>query len=240
MSTPREDRFAHRASAHRSRRRKRFLLAGVSLIALIALAWVVGFSPFLAVNRVEVRGADPADQRRVATVGEQWTGTPLARVDTNRAASEVASLRGVSHVRVERAWPTTLRLIVTSREPALAVRANGRLDLVDAHGVRYRSVSRAPKGVPEVQAEGEAQVSEHAVSAARSMLAALPADQRTTVRDVRVDAADAITFRIDRTTVVWGDASEPDLKVKVMRILLAEKPKRLDLTAPHDPATTPR
>lgn len=235
-----DDPFAHRASAHRARRRRRFLIAAVSVVVLAALAWVVGFSPVLAVNQVEVEGADPADRARVNTVGEQWTGTPLARVDTDQAAAEVAALRGVAHVRVERAWPNTLRLVVTSREPALAVRTNGKLDLVDHHGVRYRTVTKVPKGVPEVRAEGEAEVSQHAVSAARSMLAALPADQRAKVRDVRVDAAEAVTFRIGSTTVVWGDASDPELKVKVMEILLAKKPKRIDLTAPNDPATTPR
>lgn len=238
MSAP--DRFAHRASAHRARRRRRIMMAVAAVIAAAALAWVIGFSPLFALDRVEVRGADPADDKQVAAVGKQWTGTPLVRVDTDQIASEIATVRGVSHVRVERAWPRTLRLIVTSREPALAVRAEDRLELVDAHGVRYRSVSKAPKGVPEVHAEGEATVSEHAVSAARSMLAALPDEQRGTVRDVRVDSADAVTFRIGSTTVVWGDASEPELKVKVMQILLAKKPQRIDLTAPHDPATTPR
>ena len=52
-----------------------------------------------------------------------------------------------------------------------------------------------------------------------------------------VDAADHVSFRAGGTTVVWGDDSEPRLKVQVVELLLAKKPKLLDVSAPSTPVT---
>lgn len=69
------------------------------------------------------------------------------------------------------------------------------------------------------------------------MLAAMPADLRPRIKDVTVDSADQISFSLGRTAIVWGDDSKPDVKVKVIQILLAKKPKVIDVSAPDTPVT---
>ena len=57
------------------------------------------------------------------------------------------------------------------------------------------------------------------------------------VADIRVDEADQVTFRLRGATVVWGDAASPDVKVRVIRVLLEKKPDVIDVSAPDTPVT---
>ena len=159
-------------------------------------------------------------------------------MSTGDLRRSIEELPGVESARVERTWPRTLTVDVLSRVPALAVqRSEGEVEVYDLDGVKIRTVSRVPKGVPSVRAEEGATVSARGVAAARSMLDALPADIRGRVTSVTVDAADHVSFRAGGTTVVWGDDSEPRLKVQVVELLLAKKPKLLDVSAPSTPVT---
>ena len=234
-----EERFAERAAHARGQRVRRWLTGLLVIVVLVGLGWVVGFSSVLATREVSVTGADPADRARIEDIARQEIGTPLARVDAEALARQITDeVPGAAHVTVDSGWPHTLNLKVTSREPALAVRADGEgYDLLDLEGVVIRTVSSVPTGVPTVSAEGGAEVSGHGVRAAQGMLAAMPVDLRPKITDVTVDSADQISFSLGRTGIVWGDESKPEVKVKVIRILLAKKPEVIDVSAPDTPVT---
>lgn len=234
-----ERRFAARASQARGRRVRRWLVALLLVLVLGALAWLVGFSSALEVRAVEVSGADPADRATVKELAAQETGTPLARVDGDAVAARITDeVPGARRAEVDRSWPHTLKVNVTSREPALAVvEDEGSYRLLDIEGTAIRTVDSAPKGVPTVTAEDGADVSGHGVRAAQGMLKALPADLREKVADVSVDGADQVSFRIGSTRIVWGDASSPEVKVRVIPVLLEKKPGLIDVTAPNSPVT---
>lgn len=235
-----EERFAQRAARVRGQRARRWLVLLLVVALVIGLGWLVGFSSVLATRDVEVTGADPADRDEIEQIAEEQVGTPLARVDGDGVSRTItAQVPGAAHASVERGWPHTLKVKVTSRVPALAVRLEGdRFRLLDLDGVAIRTVASAPQDVPTVTADGGAEVSGHGVRAAQGMLAALPDDLREQVDDVTVDSADQITFTLGRTEVVWGDGSSPDLKVRVIKILLDKKPKTIDVSAPDTPVTT--
>ena len=44
-----------------------------------------------------------------------------------------------------------------------------------------------------------------------------------TVTDISVSTANLVTLKLGKVTVVWGGASEPQLKVEVMTVLLGQK-----------------
>lgn len=234
-----ERRFAERAAQVRGVQARRWLV-GVVVIAVVAAAvWAFGFSSLLDVRSVAVTGADRADRSAVEQVAEQELGTPLARVDgadvERRVADEVPGVKAAS---VDRGWPHTLKVKVTSRVPELAVaRDDGSFRLLDIEGVPIRTVSSPPKGVPSVTADDGAEVSGHGVKAASGMLQALPEDLRSDISKVSVDAADQVSFNLGKTEVVWGDASSPDVKVRVIPILLEKKPDLIDVSAPDAPVT---
>ena len=62
-----------------------------------------------------------------------------------------------------------------------------------------------------------------ALVAAISVLDVLSKDQRHTVTDISVSSANLVTLKLGKVTVVWGGASEPQLKVEVMTVLLGQR-----------------
>ncbi|WP_277455190.1 FtsQ-type POTRA domain-containing protein [Janibacter sp. DB-40] len=234
-----ERRFVERAAQARGQRLRRWLVALLVVAGLGALGWLLGFSTLLDVRTVEVTGAEATDEAAIERVAAREQGTPLARVDGSAVADRIAEeVPAVKSVDIDRGWPHTLNVNVTSRVPALAVREDDGFRLLDIEGVVIRTTSSAPKGVPTVRADDGAEVSGHGVRAARGMLKALPADMRDRVRGVTVDGADQVSFRLGRTTIVWGDAESPKVKVRLIPILLEKKPEIIDVSAPGSPVTT--
>src|SRR5690606_26352017 len=100
------------------RRRLRRMLAGAAVAAALVGAAALTRTSLLDVDRIEVEGAarsGAAEVRRAAGVA---TGEPLVDVDTGAVAARVEELAWVAQARVDRAWPATLRIRVTEREPA--------------------------------------------------------------------------------------------------------------------------
>lgn len=238
--TATEERFRARTIATRRRRLGRALIGLLVLAVVAGLVWVVGFSTWLTARDVEVTGAHPADRTEIVSIAEEALGTPLARVDTSDLSARIGEqVPGVKKAELDRDWPHTLKVNVTSRVPELAVRqGDGRYLLLDIDGVAIRTVDDAPDDVPTVTAQDGANVTGHGVRAAQTMIEALPDDMRERVSDITVDEADQISFRLGDTEIVWGDAAEPDLKVKVISILLEEKtPQVIDVSAPRAAVT---
>lgn len=235
-----ERRFAERAARARGVLIRRWIV-GLLVVALIAAgAWTFYFSGLLDVRSVEVTGADPADRGAIEQLAERERGTPLARVDGDALGERITDeVPGAKAAQVDPGWPRTLKVKVTSRVPELAVaHGDGSYRLHDIEGVTIRTVTTPPKGVPTVTAErGSGRVSGHGVKAASGMLRAMPEDLRSDVSRVRVDGADQVRFRLGRTEVVWGDGSSPDVKVRVIPVLLEEEPTLIDVSAPDTPVT---
>jgi hypothetical protein len=69
-----------------------------------------------------------------------------------------------------------------------------------------------------------------------AVLQALSPAQRRKVTKVTVLGPNMITLKLGAVTVVWGGASEPGLKVKVMTVLLRQNQVgTIDVSAPRTP-----
>lgn len=235
-----ERRFAERAAVARGVRLRRWLVGLLVLAVVVAGVWAFYFSALLDVRAVEVTGADPADEAEVEQIAAQERGTPLARVDGDAVEKRITDeVPGAKAVEVGNGWPRTLKVKVTSRVPELAVAdGSGTYRLLDIDGTTIRRVDDLPKGIPSVTAEGGAsRVSGHGVKAASGMLQEMPDDLRKDVSQVTVDEADQVSFHLGETEVVWGDESSPDVKVRVIPVLLEKKPDVIDVSAPDTPVT---
>ena len=70
------------------------------------------------------------------------------------------------------------------------------------------------------------------------MLDALSGTSGTRSPTSAVSSANLVTLKLGKVTVVWGGASEPQLKVEVMTVLLGQKGVRtIDVSAPRTPVT---
>ncbi len=234
-------RFERRALA--ARRRPRLLAGiGVGLLLLVGLlAWAGWYSPLLTADRVEVAGVSAAQAAQVRRLADVPLGGPLLRVDTDAAVARVESDRQWKDVTVERALPHTVRISVTPREPALAVRlGSGEVQVVDREGVVLRTADAAPKGVPLVTS-GAQQVTPEGVTAARQALSSLDKGLQKEVSGVSVSAADQVTFSLTvkgtKRTVVWGGPGEAATKARLVAILVKESTGTIDVSVPSSPVT---
>jgi cell division protein FtsQ len=165
-------------------------------------------------------------------------GTPLAQIDTAAITRRVIASATLAEVTVSRSWPSTIVISASPRVPFLAVRnPQGQVQVVDSQGVAYATVRSSPRGVPLIDTV-ENPPSKESLRAGIAVLQALSAGQRTGVSNVTVSGANLVTLKLRGVTVVWGGASEPELKVKVMTALLRLKGVgTIDVSAPRTPVT---
>jgi cell division protein FtsQ len=234
-------RFERRAVAARRRPR---LIAGLvaALLAVVGLvAWLGWWSSVLTATTVEVRGVPAAAAAEVRSVAAVPLGGPLMRVDTQAVADRLVAGRLWKDVSVGRSLPHTVVVAVTPRVAALAVRTpGGAVDLVDADGFAFRTVSSVPDGLPVVRS-GSGSLSAEGVSAALQAMSSLRPELRAEVSDVSVSAADQVSFTLrstsKRTTVVWGGAGDGALKARLVEVLLEEPGRTIDVSVPDAPVT---
>ncbi len=231
-------RFEARATQVRRRPWRAVLLAVVLVGAVVGVAWLVWWSPVLAVRAVAVTGVTGSEERAVAALVEVPDGTPLARVDTGAVADRVRTRVTIAEVSVQRSWPHTLTVHVVPRTPAIVVKnPQGQLEVVDREGVSFGRVGTPPDGVPVVSATTDRAMSEDAIRTAIAVVESLPPNLSSRVSSLTVSSADLVTFRIGSTTVAWGNADQGARKVEIVRALLATKPSRIDVSAPDTPVT---
>jgi len=96
--------------------RWRWVLTGVIVVALAAIVAVV-HSPLMAVERIDIRGAEHTDVASVVTAAGVGPGAILLWVDTGALERAIADEPWVSDVRVGRVWPGTVTVEVVEREP---------------------------------------------------------------------------------------------------------------------------
>lgn len=231
-------RFARRATQVR---RRPWLLAAwlAGVLALLAGGvWLVEFSPVLAARSVRVEGVPTGVVNDITRRAAVAMGQPLARVDTAAIARRVIASATLAEVNVSRSWPNTIVISASPRVPVLAVKnPQGQVQVVDSEGIAYATVSVPPKGVPLINTV-EHPPSRDSMRAGIAVLQALSSSQRVRVSNVTVSGANLVTLKLRAVTVVWGGASEPELKVKVMTALLRQKGVHtIDVSAPRTPVT---
>jgi cell division protein FtsQ len=231
-------RFAARAA--RVRRRPWLLAAWLAgaLALLVGGAWLVEFSPVLVARSVSVEGVPPGTVATITSQAAVPMGTPLARVDTAAIGRRLIATGTLAEVTVSRSWPSTIVIAASPRVPVLVVRnSQGELQVVDSQGVAYATVSAPPQGVPLIYTV-ENPPSKDSLRAGITVLEALSTAQRGRVTNVTVSGANMVTLQLGAVTVVWGGASEPELKVKVMTALLRQQGVgTIDVSAPRTPVT---
>jgi cell division protein FtsQ len=231
-------RFERRAAA--VRRRPRTLLAVVLGIVAVAgfLVWLVGYSSVLATRTVTVTGlADPGERDAVVAAAAVPIGTPMARVDTGGAGDRVSRIPTIASVSVSRSWPSTVVVSVQRKVPVLGVKnPQGQLQVVDASGVPYETVTALPTGVAQVNAASDAPDPE-GIKAAISVLQLLSPERRAQVSGVTVTSADLVTLQLGQVSVVWGGLADGPKKLAVLEALLRTNPAVVDVSAPDTPVT---
>ncbi|WP_305091689.1 cell division protein FtsQ/DivIB [Prescottella sp. R16] len=227
-----------RATADRERasalRRKVFLIGaaiGTVLVVGVAVLW---FSPLMSVRSIVYSGDGVVTEEEALGVLGVAEGTPLLRVDTAAAARRVAGIPRVAEARVQRQYPSTIRLTVTERVPVVFFDSPEGPHLLDADGVDY-AIEPPPFGVPRLVTPTPGR-DDHATRAALAVLTSLPESIRVQVSEVVAPTISSVSVTLgDGRVVVWGNADSSERKSAVVSVLLTQPGQRFDVSSPELP-----
>ncbi|WP_330267541.1 cell division protein FtsQ/DivIB [Streptomyces griseorubiginosus] len=237
----------------RVRRLRVIIILAVVLVLLSAgTVWLLYGSQWLRVERVSVSGTRVLTPKQVSEAADVPLGSPLISVDTDAIEARLRrKLPRIDSVDVSRSWPHGIGLKVTERTPVLLVQKGGKFVEVDDDGVRFATVSVAPKGVPALQLTlsqpgsraaslrrfGEDRLVREAVRVAGD----IPAFVARATRSVKVRSYDDILLVMnDGRTVAWGSSEKGAAKARTLTALVKATPdaRHFDVSVPTAPASS--
>ncbi|MFD5072462.1 cell division protein FtsQ/DivIB [Streptomyces sp. NPDC058369] len=231
-----------------ARRRLLVLIAAAVLLLGSGVVWALYGSSWLRVEQVRITGVRVLAPAEVERAAEVPMGSPLVSVDTGAIEKRLRQkLPRIDSVDVVRSWPHGIGLKVTERQPVLLVKKGAKFIEVDAEGVRFATVDKAPGRVPllELASARSASLrrfgSDRLVREAVRVAGDLPDGVAEDTRVVRVASYDAISLELsgDRT-VMWGSGEAGAVKARVLTALMKAAPKagHFDVSAPTAPAVS--
>ncbi len=203
-------------------------------LLLVGLGTALLTGPVLVVRDIRFVGAGQVLQAELRSIARAQLGVPLARVDLGALTVRLGRPEIVRSVRVERVWPSTLRVVVRQRSAVAVMSAGSRLRLVDVTGRDFATVRSAPPGLPVVTVPGGSK-GRPALQAALTVLATLPTDLGGRAREVRARTPDDVRLTIGAKQVVWGSVRDSELKARVLRALLNRPAEVYDVSSPRTP-----
>ncbi|GAA3669435.1 hypothetical protein GCM10022237_31580 [Nocardioides ginsengisoli] len=230
-----------KAFARRQRARRwltwRYLLAGVLIVGAIGFGvYAIYFSSWLRTQSVDVVGnAQLTDKQVLATAAVPLDG-PLATVDLHAIELRLKALATVKTVDVSRKWPHQVRIEIVERTPVAVLDRGDRLTNLDASGVAFGHLAKAPAGLPRVKvgpaADGDA------LAEGAAVVAALDPQVTQLVDYVEVQTVDEIVLHLrDGRLVRWGSSDRAKDKAAVLLQLLNRKATLYDVSVPGAPTT---
>ncbi|MET9571096.1 FtsQ-type POTRA domain-containing protein [Streptomyces virginiae] len=220
------------------------LAAAVLLVA--GGSWVLYGSSWLRVEKVTATGTDVLTPEQVLSAAAVPVGAPLVGIDTDEIESRVRGrLPRIDSVDAVRAWPHGIGLKVTERKPVLLIKKDANFVEVDASGVRFDTVPKAPAGVPvlELNAGGSPSArrfdEERLLHEAVLVAGSLPAPIAGQTVQVKVGSYDSIVLELTGgRSVRWGSGEQSGAKGRALTALLKAVPKaaHFDVSVPTAPA----
>jgi cell division protein FtsQ len=236
--------------ALRVRRRRRQVLVGLLALAAAVALYLVARSPLFGLSAVRVEGGSAATRAAVLAAAHLHAGEPYLAIDPDEVGARVAALPRVASVRVRRAYPASLRIIVTERRATASVSSAGAYWLVAADGTVLERLRGRGQGLPFVAnvplprgvRPGTRLAAGNPLANALTALGRMDPVLRRQVSGVTAGSIDGLQFRLSGGTVVlYGLADQQAAKdaavLLIQRRLRAEGKEvvRVDVRAPSTP-----
>ncbi|EKT80208.1 cell division protein FtsQ [Rhodococcus opacus M213] len=214
--------------------RRPAVMGVVGVVVVVALGLVAWFTPLLSVRETDVAGATSVSEEQIRQVLAVPQGQPLLRVDTEGAAQRVAAIPKVASARVQRVYPSTIRVTVTERVPVVFIDNPGGTHLLDVEAVDYE-IAPPPPGVPRLVTETPGW-GDPSTEAAIDVLESMPPQLRGQVGQIVAKSiSDIAVTLLDGRTVVWGGTEKSERKAAVTLPLLTQPGQTYDVSSPDLP-----
>ena len=256
LGTPREerggervvqaaDRFRGLVAGRPWRRRRRAIITGAVITALLLLAALSAaiWLPALRLQQITVSGLGYVQEQTVREQLDGRLGDSVLLLPTEAISEDVTTIPGVHSAQVERRWPDGMHVTVVEAEPvAQLTRADGTAAVVDASGAELPPEAAEGATLVPLTVAPTSQDPEGAAEALTEVLAELPDPLRPALQGMTASSPSDVTFTLaledgGTKTVVWGDSRDAELKGEVVQALLPEPGSVIDVSSPVAPVT---
>lgn len=225
---------AERLRRRSDARRRVLVRAGAVLLAvvLIAVAWfALTRSQVFEIRNVEVEGNEHLSTEEVLSAAGVADGTTLLRLDAGRTAEHLQELSWVEDVRVSRSFPSTLRIVIEERVPAVLVDTGVTFWYVDRRArVIAESVPTTGgvlpvvRDLPDFVAEPGYISDSTTLSNAIAVLSGISSEISSNVRVVTAPSVNETTLlTVSGVEVLVGEAVQLEEKSLLIQDILAER-----------------
>jgi cell division protein FtsQ len=207
----------------------------VLLVALfVGLGLLLYFTPIMAARNVVITGLGAVTQEEVIAAAAVKEGTPLLQVNTDDVAERVATIRRVGTARVQREYPSTLRITVVERVPIVVKDYPDGSHLFDRDGVDF-ATAPPPPNLPYLDADNPGP-NDPSTRAALEVMTALRPEVAGQVARVSAPSVAAVTLTlVDGREVIWGTTERTEEKAQKLAALLTQPGHTYDVSSPDLP-----
>jgi cell division protein FtsQ len=213
----------------------KLVLWTVLLVALfVGLGLLLYFTPIMAARNVVITGLGAVTQEEVIAAAAVKEGTPLLQVNTDDVAERVATIRRVATARVQREYPSTLRITVVERVPIVVKDYPDGPHLFDRDGVDF-ATAPPPPNLPYLDADNPGP-NDPSTRAALEVMIALRPEVAGQVARVSAPSVAAVTLTlVDGREVIWGTTERTEEKAQKLAALLTQPGHTYDVSSPDLP-----
>jgi cell division protein FtsQ len=213
----------------------------ISTVVVIALAYLLGWSPLFTVDKVTITGSpNSAVQRNIQTISQVEAGQKLARVNPSSVERRIGQIPWIKDVSLARNWISgEVAISVTPRKPLAFFNAQESPgQTIDLDGELFTLPGFSSADLAQISAK-----SPQSALKANELFIALPTEFRKRITLMTATSTETFTFNTlykgREIRVRWGDSQEISLKISVIEKLL-ELPENkeitlIDVVAPHAP-----
>jgi cell division protein FtsQ len=207
--------------------------SGISIL-VVGLGLLLYFTPIMAARSTVITGLATITPEEVEQAAAVKSDTPLLQIDTDAVAERVATIRRVASARVQREYPSTLRITVTERVPVVAKDYPDGPHLFDRDGVDF-AAAPPPPGLPYLDTDNPGP-SDPPTKAALQVLTALRPEVFSQVSRVAAPSVAGITLTLnDGREVIWGTTDRTEEKALKLGALLTQPGTTYDVSSPDLP-----
>lgn len=203
-------------------------------VIVVGLGLLLYFTPVMSARNIVVVGLGAVTQEEVTNAAGVAPGTPLLQINTDTVAEKVAGIRRVASVRVQREYPSTLRVTVVERVPVVVKDYPDGPHLFDRDGVDF-AIGVPPPGVPYLDTANPGP-NDAPTKAALEVMTSLRPEVAAQVARVDAPSVAGITLQLtDGRQVIWGTTDRTEEKALTLGALLTQPGKTYDVSSPDLP-----
>lgn len=213
---------------------KALLWSALVSVVVVGAGLLLYFTPIMAARSTVITGLVTVTPEEIETAAAVQPGTPLLQIDTDAVAERVATIRKVASARVQREYPSTLRITIVERMPVVLKDYPDGPHLFDRDGVDF-ATAPPPPGLPYLDTENPGPT-DAPTKAALQVLLSLRPEVSGQVSRIAAPSVASITLTLfDGREVIWGTTDRTEEKALKLAALLTQPGRTYDVSSPDLP-----